>query len=463
MAIITNKPDVKTTWASGGSVTQPSTTKKLQGWVAEIPPYQIANAIEFNQDTAIKYLFQEGVSEWDSTFEYSATSWVKFNKNLYRAKRANINKQPNNNAADWEIPYLLSSDVQPLVNNKVDKTTKIVAGTGLSGGGDLSTDRTLNIDTAYSPATSMNLVALDLNTITTAGFYYQPYSTQATTARNYPINTAGALIVTVTLSSGINQEYTTYGSNIRRYIRSYYGGVWSDWVEVLTSLRFGAGSGFVAQGNDSRINNGQTAYSWGNHASAGYVKNTGNETVNGVKTFTSFLVTPSTNPTSAYQVANKKYVDDKIASGNYVEYYSDYGGTLTVYNNNVTGARRVSFHAGTPVESYFFDANVNFGTVLKGNNGYTTLPNGLLLQWGTHTRGDNGGENNVWIDFPKRFNSAPFNVQLTRMTASASGDNSDGGATLHSSTASGISVHLSTYTGASSGSLRGFTWMAIGM
>src|SRR5690606_12441592 len=34
---------------------------------------------------------------------------------------------------------------------------------------------------------------------------------------------------------------------------------------------FGTASGTVAQGNDSRINNGQTAYGWGNHASAGYV------------------------------------------------------------------------------------------------------------------------------------------------------------------------------------------------
>jgi len=33
---------------------------------------------------------------------------------------------------------------------------------------------------------------------------------------------------------------------------------------------FGTTSGTVAQGNDSRINNGQTAFSWGNHASQGY-------------------------------------------------------------------------------------------------------------------------------------------------------------------------------------------------
>lgn len=33
---------------------------------------------------------------------------------------------------------------------------------------------------------------------------------------------------------------------------------------------FGTSVGTVAEGNDSRINNGQTAYSWGNHASAAY-------------------------------------------------------------------------------------------------------------------------------------------------------------------------------------------------
>ena len=36
---------------------------------------------------------------------------------------------------------------------------------------------------------------------------------------------------------------------------------------------FGTTAGTVAQGDDSRINNGQTAFGWGNHASAGYALN----------------------------------------------------------------------------------------------------------------------------------------------------------------------------------------------
>jgi len=49
-----------------------------------------------------------------------------------------------------------------------------------------------------------------------------------------------------------------------------------------------------------------------------YVALTGNQTVAGVKTFSSFPVTPSSAPTTDYQVANKKYVDDK-ASLTYTE------------------------------------------------------------------------------------------------------------------------------------------------
>lgn len=43
---------------------------------------------------------------------------------------------------------------------------------------------------------------------------------------------------------------------------------------------------------------------------AANVKVTGDQTIDGIKTFTSFPITPSSEPTSDYQVANKKYVDE---------------------------------------------------------------------------------------------------------------------------------------------------------
>lgn len=45
-----------------------------------------------------------------------------------------------------------------------------------------------------------------------------------------------------------------------------------------------------------------------------FVSTTGNQTVGGVKTFTSFPVTPSSAPTTSYQTANKKYVDDTVSA-----------------------------------------------------------------------------------------------------------------------------------------------------
>lgn len=59
---------------------------------------------------------------------------------------------------------------------------------------------------------------------------------------------------------------------------------------------------------------------------------TGNQTIAGIKTFSSFMITPSAAPTSDYQVANKKYVDDLIAgAGGYTDEQAQdaVGGILT--------------------------------------------------------------------------------------------------------------------------------------
>jgi len=47
----------------------------------------------------------------------------------------------------------------------------------------------------------------------------------------------------------------------------------------------------------------------------GKVGDTGDETIAGVKTFSSFPVSPSSAPTTDYQMANKKYVDDNGGTG----------------------------------------------------------------------------------------------------------------------------------------------------
>jgi hypothetical protein len=78
-------------------------------------------------------------------------------------------------------------------------------------------------------------------------------------------------------------------------------------------------SAFATSGHNHNHNDLNTIQAAGSGVTHGHI-NTGAQTLYGVKSFDSFPVTPSSAPTSDYQTANKKYVDDAVttASGNYV-------------------------------------------------------------------------------------------------------------------------------------------------
>lgn len=83
----------------------------------------------------------------------------------------------------------------------------------------------------------------DLNTVTGTqyGRYNQPMSANATTARHYPIQEAGALDVYQTGANGAEgcvQEYRSFSSR-RIFLRSYNpsGSVWTDWCEFYTTAK----------------------------------------------------------------------------------------------------------------------------------------------------------------------------------------------------------------------------------
>lgn len=109
MAVIPSKPNTKLMWASQGNRAEPTSDKQLEGWVQEIPPHEMENWVQYKQDLAIKYLYQEGIPEWDSSFEYNTTSYVKFQGVIYKLKDGaevpNIGKQPNIETVSWEIAF----------------------------------------------------------------------------------------------------------------------------------------------------------------------------------------------------------------------------------------------------------------------------------------------------------------------------------------------------------------------
>jgi hypothetical protein len=75
------------------------------------------------------------------------------------------------------------------------------------------------------------------------------------------------------------------------------------------NLNFGTAAGTVAQGNDSRILNGQTAFGWGNHASAGYALLTGSN-INQSSFRTSLGLGSNAYSSTAYLPINGGYGGD---------------------------------------------------------------------------------------------------------------------------------------------------------
>jgi len=126
----------------------------------------------------------------------------------------------------------------------------------------------------------------------------------------------------------------------------------------------------------------------------GKVALTGNETVAGVKTFSSFPVTPSSAPTTNYQTANKKYVDDYFgaeARGFAATMSADQNianSTLTKINFNTEtfdthGEYNNSTYRYTPQRpgKYLVSAQLYFTAV--GSSCYARIhKNGTLVNYG---------------------------------------------------------------------------------
>ncbi len=98
------------------------------------------------------------------------------------------------------------------------------------------------------------------------------------------------------------------------------------------------------------------------------VHKTGDETIAGVKTFSSFPVTPSSNPTTDYQAANKKYADTKLTK---TANLSDVGDRL-ISLTNLTG---------TTTEGYVLTGDVNGSPVWAVSPAFSgvTADNNLTL------------------------------------------------------------------------------------
>ncbi len=101
----------------------------------------------------------------------------------------------------------------------------------------------------------------------------------------------------------------------------------------------------------------------------------------------------------------------------------------------------------------------------KETNGYTKLPNGMMMQWGVVDFDQSPNRQSIShkLTFPQPFKTACLNLQTTRKIADAGSRYGDGGMLIESFTRTQANLTLQVYGNGDEGTdLRGFYWFAIG-
>ncbi|WP_265426917.1 pyocin knob domain-containing protein [Chryseobacterium sp. YIM B08800] len=135
-------------------------------------------------------------------------------------------------------------------------------------------------DTIYTLPTATSTVKGGVEIFSDAVQTVASNAVTATVNRTYGIqlNSAGQAVVNVPWSDTNN---------------TYANGTGLSLTGATFSVNYGTTAGTSAQGNDSRIINGQTAFDWGNHAGAGYAKLTSNQTFTNTNTFSKSPIIPN--------------------------------------------------------------------------------------------------------------------------------------------------------------------------
>lgn len=101
------RPKLNRIWTSANSVLRrdPGDAKYIQGWVSEIPTFQVLNFLQYKVDTALLAQAERGIFEWGSDITYGLGSvvWCEDDKKIYVSTvgAPDKTKAPNTNLAHW--------------------------------------------------------------------------------------------------------------------------------------------------------------------------------------------------------------------------------------------------------------------------------------------------------------------------------------------------------------------------
>lgn len=101
------RPKLNRVWTSANSVLRrdPGDAKYIQGWVSEIPTFQVLNYLQYKVDTTLLAQAERGIFEWGSDITYVLGSivWCENDNKIYVSTVGSPDKTkaPNTNLAHW--------------------------------------------------------------------------------------------------------------------------------------------------------------------------------------------------------------------------------------------------------------------------------------------------------------------------------------------------------------------------
>lgn len=165
------------------------------------------------------------------------------------------------------------------------------------------------------------------------------------------------------LGTIILQTGDAKGNSVKSSIEETDNG--SDYVDLRGRVITRNGSSVSVTDHNSTANKelADTGVTWGHIDDQA-------QTIYGVKTFNSFSITPSSAPTTDYQVANKKYVDDEL---------TDYASDTVVFTNKTIDVDSNTV-SNIEVDNFKASAIVTESEGINSNDNDTSLPTSAAVK-----------------------------------------------------------------------------------
>ena len=268
------------TWSSSGLIVKPDISKIIEGWqLGEQPPHEYMNWLQNTFGSKLNHILKNGVPLWNNTTQYLAGSSVQHSGNVWLCKTTNTNSAPTDANANWKRIITVEA-LTTVLNGYVALTgNQTIAGVKTFSSSPIvptPTTGTQAVNKTYVEDFAMNrnakyLTTENLNDLTN-GFYTQNFTVNATLERNYPVSIAGNLFMHGEGDKFV-QYYVPFNTG-NMYIRVFYASGWSPWQKFATETELNT--------KDSQN-----------------VKLTGNQTIEGIKTFsTGITMSSGINDTS---------------------------------------------------------------------------------------------------------------------------------------------------------------------